>query len=393
MRLFWSCLALFIVTAGIAFVGSSHVSNGDGTSRLPVAAIHSKPPQIAPDPQDPPKSAQIVKSAPQSIVSSKQVTAEDSIDPLALARSLLHVEYSEQACLAGTAKAARPQAMAIHRWTDANGIIHFSDQPPSGSTSGHRRIEVQGLPPIVVHASGYDVNIPDDLNQNAVSAAQAIDRVLRETLGIKGDPGLVLNIEFIASAKAWAARSGSPAMLNAAGTYSTADRTIHIRLQNDKESNFLILRHEITHALVHERIGRLPTAINEGLAGYFEHIKVAGMGAQIALSESRRSLASARIEGNGQDELIDLLAHEGVSFYAAGREQRYLRAFGLVAMLMQTPAGRASLGAVLDAQRRHPCVPIEAERILDANYPGGLPAMALAWADWLNNPPSSVQAF
>ena len=392
MRLFWSCLALLSVVVGIVFWNSHKLTTRNEDSGLTTASAAPRGP-LPENSRSPPEFGGAAEPISLPLPKAEHSTPGESIDPATLARTLLHAEFSEQACLAGTAKAAHPQAAAIHRWTDANGIIHFSDQPPSGSARGHRRIEVQGLPPIVVNASGYDVNIPDELNRNAVSAAQAIERVLHESLGVDGDPGLVLNVEFIASPEAWAARAGSPAMINAAGTYSTLDRTIHIRLQRDDESNFLILRHEITHALVHERIGRLPTAINEGLASYFEHIKVAGMGAQIAISESRRSLASARIEGDGQNELVDLLTREGMTFYSEGQEQRYLRAFGLVAMLMQTPAGRTALSAVLDAQREHPCIPVESERILDARYPGGLAAMALAWAGWLNNPPSSVQAF
>ncbi len=334
-----------------------------------------------------------MRSAPDPLPDRKDLTPDATSNSVSLASSLMHAVSSEQGCLAGTAESAHPKASTIHRWTDAKGIIHFSDQPPDAGANDHRRIETQGLPPIVVHANGYDVNIPDDLNQNAVASAQAIERVLRGTLGIDGDPGLVLNIEFIASAKVWAERAGDPAMLDSAGTYSTRDRTIHIRLQEDLETNLVVLRHEIAHALVHERIGQLPTALNEGLASYFENIQVVGMGAQIAISDSRRRPASARIEGDGQDELIDLLTREGSTFYAPGQEQRYWRAFALIAMLMQSPSGKGALSAVLNAQRLQACVPVAAERILDAHYPGGLSEMARAWAVWLNNPPPSVLAF
>jgi hypothetical protein len=318
-------------------------------------------------------------------------TAE--VDLYEFVRRRMHESLVDQACLAGTAKAAQPQKTAIHRWTDENGIIHFSDQAPTGSVHEHRRIEVDGLPAIVVHASGYDVNLPDDVTREAVASAQAIERILRDALGVDGDPGLVLNIEYIASADAYAKRSGSLQVANSAGNYSTLARTIHIRFQENDESNLVILRHEIAHALIHERIGRLPTAINEGLASYFEHIKVSGMGAQISISESRRSLATARIEGDGKNELVELLARDGNAFYGAGQEQRYVRAFSLVAMLMQTPAGRSALAGLLAAQRKQPCAPIMAETFLDAGYPGGLDAMAAAWAAWLRDPSASVQAF
>ncbi len=312
---------------------------------------------------------------------------------LALASQLLHASYADEACLAGTAKAAKPEETAIHRWTDASGIIHFSDQAPTDSARDYRRIEAHDVPPILVRARGYDVNLPGDLSRNAISSAQAIERVLRDSLGVSGDPGLVLDIEFIASAQTYAQRAGNPAMANSEGSYSSLGRTIRIRFQDDDESNFLILRHEITHALVHERIGRLPTALNEGLASYFEHIKVTGMGAQVAIAESPRSLASARIEGDGQDALIELLARDGVGFYGPGQEQRYLRAFGLVSMLMQSQPGRAALSAVLAAQRDTPCVSVKAEKILQAHYPGGLVAMATSWAAWMRDPPTTVQAY
>ncbi len=306
-------------------------------------------------------------------------------------RSRLHAAIDAQACLAGTAAAAKPAKTAIHRWVDDKGITHFSDQAPSGPAQGYRRIDALDLPPIVVRARGYDVNLPDDLVQNAISSAQAIERILRGTLGLEGDPGLLLDVEFIAAADAWARRIDSPAMVNSAGTYSPKDRTIHVRLQDDEPTNFLILRHEITHALMHERVGRLPTAINEGIAGYFEHLAVSGMGAQVTIADSPRSLRAARIEGDGHAELADLLAFEGADFYAGDQQQRYLRAYALVAMLMDTAPGRVALSAVLAAQRGQPCLPVKAELVLDSRYPGGLAVLARDWVAWLGNPPRSVR--
>ncbi len=323
----------------------------------------------------------------------KKTESRVGIEIPAITSTLLHAVIDSQACLAGTASAAQPAKKAIHRWIDDKGVIHFSDLAPTGPAQGYKKIDVQGLPAIVVHARGYDVNLPDDLVQNAISAAQAIERILRGTLGVEGDPGLVLDVEFIAAADAWVKRAGNPAMANSAGTYSPLSRTIHIRLQDDELSNFLILRHEITHALIHERVGRLPTAINEGIAGYFEHLTVSGMGAQITIAESSRSLDAARIAGNGQAELVDLLAHEGADFYAEGQQQRYLRAYALIAMLMDNGPGRAALTAVLASQRGQPCQPVKAEAILDSRYPGGLAALARDWVAWLANPPRSVRSW
>ena len=207
---------------------------------------------------------------------------------------------------------------------------------------------------------------------------------------IRGDP---MTIEFVGSAESYASRVANPAMAASDGTYSSADRTIRVRLQPDIESNFLILRHEITHALLHERVGHLSTPVNEGLAGYFERVEVSGLGAQVSLDESRLSIGDAAVSTDGSAELVDLLARDGVLFYAEGREQRYVHAFAMVALLMGTPDGRQALIDLLAAQRAQPCVPVDAALVFDASYPGGLLALAADWSRWLRDPPRSVQSF
>lgn len=389
MRAGWFCAVLLIV-AGLAWQVIRMQSEAGKPSIGSVAAIPSlrKP--------DSPVREDVAAVGDPRNPMQRRATEPDSAgqaDVLKIAQAIVHADDDANACLGGTAKAAQPQATAIHRWTDRKGVIHFSDQAPGDPVRDHRRIEVSGLPPIVVHATGYDVNLPENLAQNAIASAQAIDRVMRESLGVVGEPGLVLTIEFVAGADAWALRSGNPAMPTSAGTYSTRDRTIHVRFQENDESNALILRHEITHALVHERVGRLPTAINEGLASYFEHLTVQGMGAQFAIGEQLRSVTDVDLEQDGPEALVDLLAREGPDFYGPLQERNYLRAFALVAVMMDSGSGRAALGAVLAAQRQNPCQPVKAEVILDHGYPGGLAALARAWADWLLNPPRRVVSF
>lgn len=311
---------------------------------------------------------------------------------LTLATSLAHSAGQLQPCLAGTRRPDSRADTTIHRWTDAAGIVHFSDKAPAAGATGHRLIEVKGLPPVRVEAHGIDVNLPDYLVQRATMDAQAIERILRESLGVAGEPGLELTVEFIASPETYTQRIGDAAMANSDGTYSSRDRTIRIRQKSDAELNFRILRHEITHALVHEHVGNLATSINEGLAGFFEHVEVAGMGARVALPAGQPG-SGADMSADGHDELIDLLAREGSNFYGEGQDLRYWRALALVAVLMDRAEGRAALGEVLSAQRQTPCQPVEVAALLDGHYPGGLESLAGSWVQWLRHPPRSVYSY
>jgi len=297
------------------------------------------------------------------------------------------------ACLARRSE-ADATSVAVHRWVDAAGITHYADRPPKGAARDHRVIAVSGLPPVKVEASGHDVNLPRGLQQQAVADALGVQRVLRDELGVAVPAGLVLRIIFVDDAQAYARLIGDPALAGSAGAYSTARQTIYIRMQPDDEANFSILRHELTHAIVHEAIGNLPLPLNEGLAEYFGGYRVAGMGGRVDLARHRRALLAAAPSGDGADDLVDLLARDDAAFYAddAGstREQRYRRAHALVALLMQQGGeGRAVLADLLAAQRADPCVPIVLEDLLDARYGGGLRHLAADWAAFMRNPPGA----
>ncbi|HEY0230847.1 MAG TPA: DUF4124 domain-containing protein, partial [Dokdonella sp.] len=159
------------------------------------------------------------------------------------------------ACLARNAAAGAPRSVAVHRWTDADGITHYSDQAPPAGTKDHRVIDVHGLPPITVQATGYDVDLPDQLQQRAVADALGVQRVMHDALGVAAPDGLTLHVVFVKDAASYARLIGDPALAESAGAYSTAQQTIFVRMQAQNEASFAVLRHEITHALVHESIG------------------------------------------------------------------------------------------------------------------------------------------
>ena len=263
------------------------------------------------------------------------------------------------ACLAKTARPGAVRATEVHRWVDAAGITHYSDQPPTSAVSGHRVLEVKGVPPVEVEASGYDVALPSDLEQRAIVDALAVQRVFHDALGIDAPADMKLRIVFV----------------------------------GDAELAFSILRHEITHALIHEEVGNLPVPINEGLAEYFRRYRVAGMGGEIDIAADRAALVAAAPEGDGGDALVDLLAHAGTAFYTDDRDRNYARAYALVAVLMRGAEGTAALHEVLARQRAEPCVPVPAETVLDSRYPGGLAALAFDWAALLRDPAASIRTY
>ena len=86
-----------------------------------------------------------------------------------------------------------------------------------------------------------------------------------------------------------------------------------------------------------------------------------------------------------QAKKVAQLAHELFSQLATG--------YALVAQLMRSAEGRHALGAVLRAQQATPCSPVAVESILQREYPGGLAALATAWAGAMRDPAVDVRAY
>lgn len=337
-------------------------------------------------------------AVPPVAASGSQGSADPSAAAAAPPRPVEAPPPPGAACLAGSTTGPAPRARAVHRWVDAAGITHYSDQAPPRDAHEHRVIDLRQPPPISVQASGFDANLPDELQRRAVADALGVQRILRDALGVLPPPGIALRVVFVSDGEAYGHLIGNPSLAASAGAYSTAQRTIFVRRQERNEANFAVLRHEITHALVHESIGSLATPVNEGLAEYFGRYRAAGLGGQIEVGAGREAIVAAAAPGDDGDALVDLLAREGEGFYAldAGeqeRERRYLRAYALVAVLMRDAPGRTALADLLARQRADPCRSLAAERVLDERYPGGLSALAAAWGAFLRDPPDDIRAY
>lgn len=355
--------------------------------------------RLPPSPGTPASSS--VQAAPAVVAQEVEVAvpAPAAVSADVLRRAIeAALPQQSAACLAHTQAAKVRGPVAVHRWVDAAGIIHYSDQAPPANAKEQRVVAMVAAPTVEVQASGYDVDLPNQLQQRAVADALGVQRLMHDALGVPVPAGMTLKVVFVRSEQAYARLVGEPALAKSSGAYSTLDRTIHVRMQEPEEINFAVLRHEITHALVHESIGNLPVSLNEGMAEYFGRYRTGGMGGQIDVGAQRSGLIAAAPGGDGSDALVDLLSREGADFYAeataAGeRDRRYLRAYALIALLMRDRAGQAALAGTLTAQAMSPCEPVAAEKVLDAGYPGGLPELARQWTAFMRDPPREIRSY
>ncbi|MEO8459638.1 MAG: hypothetical protein ABI451_03840 [Dokdonella sp.] len=328
-------------------------------------------------------------------------------------------EADAERCIAERGKPRAARDVAVHRWVDATGIIHFSDRAPEGDALDYRVIDVGDAPSVDVDVSGYDTNLPAETDARAVADALAIDALLQRLIGPRAnasapEPKLALRIIFVQKAETYAQLVSDRKLADSQGAYSSRDSTIYVRIQASDAATFAVMRHEIAHAVLHERVGILAIPINEGLAVYAEHLDTANpaKGTLVDLESMRPALAAA-LPNDPLVALNELLARDENTFYdnpsgatATGegrtpdsrpaenrREIRYLRAFAVVATLLNNTQGAASLSLLLNEQRNDPCRTASAAGLFDRSYPGGLAQLARDWMDWMKaasaSPPKS----
>jgi hypothetical protein len=290
-----------------------------------------------------------------------------------------HQHRVDSRCLAATASRVSPP-LTVHRWIDANGVVHYSDQAPS--TPGHRdhSTRIDGdVPPVQIEIVNRGASLPPHVTSKAIAHAVGVGKVMSDVLGLTAADGLVMRVVFAGTEAAWRAEVG-PRSPSSTGIYNSARRTMVVRVREDTEATLLTLRHEIVHALVHEWIGSaLPPAIEEGLATYFSLFEASGLGGTVNLQlEMPRLQRVARERAASGQGLRELLALGYDHFHGTGRSAHYDVSTALVATLMATPETRSVLGELLRAQRRAGCQPVDARRLLQSGWPGGLSALETA---------------
>ncbi len=290
-----------------------------------------------------------------------------------------HLYTDDARCLANSARGAAPEAR-VYRWTDAQGVAHFSDRPPADAAGDAFRVEsLRDTPPLELRIEARATTLPPHVTSRALADAHGIAKVLRGVLAVETPGRLRLNVVIVGTDAAFARELGEPRG-DRAGVYVGARRLILVRAQREHEGTLTVLRHEIVHALVHEWIGFLPSALNEGLAEYFEAFAAQGMGGQIDPRRYARRLQRAGLPQRSDAALRAILNAPSREFYAHARHRNYDWSLGLVSTLMSSSEGRRALAATLKAQRLDPCRPVDAAAILAREWRGGLLNLHQSWA-------------
>lgn len=239
----------------------------------------------------------------------------------------------------------------VHRWRDADGVLHYSSDAPPGDASDSARIEA-GVPPgATITVQGLDTELPPLALGQLQGDAAAVIALLRSELGIVLDRTIRIDAVVVADGGTFDRLRGeaAPRLAAIGGFYNPQDRRLVVRRQARDAATRTVLRHEAVHAILHETVGPLPIWLNEGLAEYFEKLQPDAH--SVATAPEWTELLRGFDLAERVDLLDNALSADHVRFHGADVEAMYASSWALTSHLMRDAPGRRLLRELIAFQR------------------------------------------
>ncbi len=210
----------------------------------------------------------------------------------------------------------------------------------------------------------------------------------RDTFGFSFPEDFKVNVTLIAGRKEFLSYFKKQTGSNdtkLTGYYSFQQNEAVVWVQNDKHKTIGTLFHETSHLLLAHHIPWCPKWVNEGLAEYFEGLKVIGEKKRVFLQEQRSKWCQYWLKKGFPiklDEYLRLNHDEWWKLYEKDANAAYTIGYSLIYFLMSSGRTEYVLKEILwDFKIRGPKA--NSIEVINANYPGGYAKLEKRWLKWI----------
>ena len=285
---------------------------------------------------------------------------------------------------------ATPCQAEIYQWRDTHGRLHFGDRPPEANRSEAVTPKVQSsrIKSLEVRVHHQAFTLPDGLHEQTLSAIRQIHDRYRQDLGLDLHGTAEVNLYLFteqANFVRWMEERGAISNPNYAGVFLPATNEVAVWRWSPNDDNVAqTILHESSHVLLHQLSPASPVWLHEGLAQYFQTLKVHSNGRAVitALPDAEKRIQTW-VDNQQLITLRQYLSLDDQAWRKMAHELNaipYTVAWGTTAFLMSKPVGRSTLRQLLqDLEKtdRRPTL----QRIGHL-YPGGLSRMEYDFFSW-----------
>ncbi|MBD3645600.1 DUF4124 domain-containing protein [Alcanivorax sp.] len=276
----------------------------------------------------------------------------------------------------------------IFQWRDENGKLHFGDRPPEQVDS--EKVTPKTSPvmqELEITVLRQDFTLPDGLHDSTLEAIRSIYRRYRSDFGLDLHGTAQVNLylfEQQADFRQWMVERIGSSNANYAGVFIPSSNEVAVWRWGDDQDVAQTVLHESSHVLLYQLSPASPVWLHEGLAQYFQTLKVQPDG---RLKVSPLTDAQARIrQWMNEGRLITLrqyLSLDDIQWRRMAHELDaipYTVAWATTAFLMSKPVGRSTLRTLLQELEKTDSRPTL--RRIGEIYPGGLTRLEYDFFRW-----------
>lgn len=279
----------------------------------------------------------------------------------------------------------------IYQWTDEHGITHFGDR---AHTSKKQQGKARQVKLKLKQQRNFDLDIipinyplSRSLEQKVQLAIRKIHQIYTQRLGLSLDNIGTFTLKIFGTQQDFQhyRKQHYPNSKSATGIYSSTRKEAIVWRNKSVQHMMSVITHEMSHALLDiEYPHSVPTWINEGLAEYFENMRVAGQGITVPKSEGwlrqvRRAQQSQRLPS-----LRSLLSWGHKKWRRHDSNSKglsYAQSWTLMYFLMRKNHQTGVVKALLNdikTQGKY----FSSTTTLEKHYPGGITQLESDWEKW-----------
>ncbi|WP_339144730.1 DUF1570 domain-containing protein [Pseudoalteromonas galatheae] len=255
----------------------------------------------------------------------------------------------------------------IYTWVDERGITNYSDKKPSSAAKHYQPERNRALDFFDLNISGP--NITEKFKNTLSAKLNAVFRGYTSIVGLDAMQKVTLRIKVLPNRREYErvvkSYGGNPK--GNVGLY-LGRYNLALVEQRNHHATMQTAVHEAVHAINQAVIGYTPRWLNEGLAGYFQTVKVMMQIGTVAPNQAR--LHRGYIKGRvlSPYELINAES----KWKSYNSELMYKSSWATIHFMMSTTNGRLSLKKLMLQEQTERCRALsnrESQALLRAHYP------------------------
>jgi hypothetical protein len=287
-------------------------------------------------------------------------------------------------------KVANPAKLpkaTVYRWTDDQGRLHLSDEPPAPESGRSAEpVMLDGRSRFSATWRFDGLKPPALLKEELERRTDGVFRFFEHVLRLDDMAPLHVNLRVIQGRKRFVAyrNKKNPALTTDSGFYRFADNEAVVRWTN-KETATAVAQHEVAHLVVGNLLGDTPLWLNEGVAEVVARLSFSANGIRVEPDMEAVESLNARAGGGSWPALRKFMSLSRSDWDKQGETFSYQYAWSLVHFLLEDIDRRDVLIDHVRALADHRCRDFDSVGFLDRRYPGGLRGLERDWRQWLHS--------